>query len=312
MVAAIRPPEALIPRRNGTISFNAASPPVFNPNATITPTYPDTGRNNNQGLEALTASRDGKYLYTMLQSSTIQEGGKNTSTRYNTRLLKYKLKKGGADLEAEYIVQLPVLKTGWIAAQSEIKYISKNQFLVLSRDGAAGHGQKDSESIYRNADIIDISKATNIKNEKYDAVDGAVANTKGELNKDIKPAEYCPWLSYNNNTQLNRFGLHNGGPQDARLLNEKWESLALVPVAKKFRTKGEGKEHYLITFSDNDFITQNGNFSLFPSQMQFSDKATLGYYNGGKNKYSDASGFNLDTQILVFKVRLPKGAKPSF
>ena len=46
--------------------------------------------------------------------------------------------------------------------------------------------------------------------------------------------------------------------------------------------------------------------------MQFSDKATLGYYNGGKNKYSDASGFNLDTQILVFKVRLPKGAKPSF
>lgn len=35
-----------------------------------------------------------------------------------------------------------------------------------------------------------------------------------------------------------------------------------------------------------------------------------GYINSGKNKYSDASGFNVDTQVLVFKVRLPKGAKP--
>lgn len=36
----------------------------------------------------------------------------------------------------------------------------------------------------------------------------------------------------------------------------------------------------------------------------------LGYINSGRNKYADASGFNLDTQVLVFKVRLPKGAKP--
>jgi hypothetical protein len=35
-----------------------------------------------------------------------------------------------------------------------------------------------------------------------------------------------------------------------------------------------------------------------------------GYINSGKNKYSDASGFNLDNQVLVFKVRLPKGSDP--
>jgi hypothetical protein len=196
----------------------------------------------------------------MLQSSTIQEGGKKSSNRRNTRLLQYKLKNNEAELEAEYVVQLPILASGKVAGQSEIHYISDTQFLVLARDGGAGHGQVESESKYRNADVIDISKATNIKGKKNDAFDGAIASSKGVLNSDVTPAVYCPWLSYNNNTQLNRFGVHNGGAQDAGLLNEKWESFALAPVDGKFATKGkgEGDEYYLISFSDDDFITQNG------------------------------------------------------
>lgn len=51
-------------------------------------------------------------------------------------------------------------------------------------------------------------------------------------------------------------------------------------------------EYYLFTLSDDDFITQNG------------------YINYGKLQYKDASGYNLDNQILVFKVSLPKGSKP--
>jgi hypothetical protein len=35
-----------------------------------------------------------------------------------------------------------------------------------------------------------------------------------------------------------------------------------------------------------------------------------GYINFGKQQYQDASGFDLDSQVLVFKVQLPKGAKP--
>jgi hypothetical protein len=61
---------------------------------------------------------------------------------------------------------------------------------------------------------------------------------------------------------------------------------------KEKREKGDGKDYYLISVSDNDFITQDG------------------YINFGKQKYKDASGFDLDTQVLVFKVTLPKGAKP--
>lgn len=167
------------------------------------------------------------------------------------------------EYEAEYVVQLPVVaSTGKTAGQSEIHYISEDQFLVLARDSGAGHGQDESLSLYRNADVIDISKATNIKGKEYDSFKGAVASRKGELIAGIKPATYCPWLSYNNNAQLGRFGAHNGGAQDAGLLNEKWESFALAPVDNKFETKGDGEEFYLISFSDNDFITQNGKYTL--------------------------------------------------
>jgi hypothetical protein len=268
MIQAIRTPDAFIPIRNGTESFGAASPPIYDPNFKIKPENPSQGRGNNQGLEALTRSPDGKYLYTMLQSATIQDGGSSNSKRRNTRLLAYRVRDKGVELEAEYAVQLPVLSTGRVASQSEIYYISKSQFLVLARDSGAGRGQDKSESIYRNADVIDISSATNIVG-KYDGFNGSIASRDGVLRAEIKPAEYCPWLSYNVNPQLNRFGVRNGGSQEPALLNEKWESFALLEAddddgdddkkdKKKDKKKDGDKDYYLISFSDNDFITQDG------------------------------------------------------
>jgi hypothetical protein len=202
----------------------------------------------------------------MLQSATIQDGGAKATTRQNTRLLVYRTGDRRPTLEAEYVVQLPKLPSGRTLGQSEMHYISPTQFLVLARDSGAGHGQSSSNSLYRNADIIDVSSATNIAG-KADALGGAIASEKGVLKRGIVPATYCKWLSYNVNAQLNRFGVHNGGKQDAGLLNEKWESFALAPVAKAFTTQlpGQGKEYYLISFSDNDFITQNGKSEANPS-----------------------------------------------
>lgn len=101
----------------------------------------------------------------------------------------------------------------------------------------------------------------------------------------ITPAEFCPYIDYNINSELNKFKtangdvVHNGAPINLGLLNEKWEALALVPVnpGGKGKEKGKGKgkgcdvnedEYYLITLSDNDFITNNGTFShaLFKCQ----------------------------------------------
>ncbi|KAK5109105.1 hypothetical protein LTR62_007562 [Meristemomyces frigidus] len=49
---------------------------------------------------------------------------------------------------------------------------------------------------------------------------------------------------------------------------------------------------YLFTITDDDLITQNG------------------YLNFGRYQYKDASGFSLDNQTLVFKVKLPRGNQP--
>ena len=265
MIKAIRSPDALVPRRNGTDNFSADSPPIYDPDFEITPEDPTSGRGNNQGLEALTASPDGKYLYTMLQSSTIQDGGSSSKKRRNTRLLKYRVKNDKTTLEAEYVVQLPVLPTGRVASQSEMHYISETQFLVLARDSDAGQGAENTESVYRNADVIDISDATNVAGTDADAFGGQIASEDGKLKSGIVPATYCAWLSYNNNDELAKFGLHNGGEQDSSLLNEKWESFAMLPVDKDDKIgrsdrqdEDEGKQYYLVSFSDNDFITQNG------------------------------------------------------
>lgn len=85
----------------------------------------------------------------------------------------------------------------------------------------------------------------------------------------ITPATLCPYIDYNINAELNKFKtaegdvVHNGAPVDLGLLNEKWEALALVPVnpgGKSKNCQGTEDEYYLITLSDNDFITNNGMF----------------------------------------------------
>lgn len=172
-------------------------------------------------------------------------------------MLSYNIAGSTPVLEAEYIVPLPnypsAKKTKY-AASSDFHYVSDTQFLILSRDSNAGRGQANSTSVYRHVDVIDISKATNIMTA-YDSFNSTVApggvfsNSSG-----IVPVAYCSWLDYNVNSQLERFYLHNGGAQDNGLLNEKWESLALVPQVPGV----DNGEYFLFSMSDNDFITQNG------------------------------------------------------
>ena len=176
-----------------------------------------------------------------------------------------------------------------VAAQSELFHIQNGQFFVLARDGGFGHGQDESLSNYRQIDIFDINSATDIKGNTYDCANCSVASVKGVLKPGITPATYCPFIDMNLNSQLNRFGAHNGGDQDANLLNEKWESIGIVPVDGLI---GDDDEWFVFSLSDNDFITQDG------------------YMNGGAFPYSDESGFNLDNQALVFKIKLPDHSRP--
>ncbi|KAL8772252.1 MAG: hypothetical protein Q9209_002464 [Squamulea sp. 1 TL-2023] len=298
LLTAIQPPPAFLPTRNGTISFSANSPPVYDPDRTVTPSNPQSGRSNNQGLEGLTASPNGRTLYALTQSALIQDGGPDNPFRRQARLLQYDISNSRQPrLKKEFVVTLPLYtdptsqKTPRkVAAQSAIHYLTPTQFLILSRDSGFGGGQDNSESQYRHIDIFDISSATNIASPVYNSANSSIASSKGELKPGITAATYCSFIDFNVNSELNKFGLHNGGAQDAGLLNEKWESIAVVPVDGK---KGKDGEYFVFSVSDNDFITQDG------------------YLNGGKYRYKDESGFDLNNQALVFRVKLPKGVDPS-
>ncbi|KAK0702362.1 esterase-like activity of phytase-domain-containing protein [Lasiosphaeris hirsuta] len=301
MVEAIRPPDAILPLRVGKPSFSSDTPPIFSPDQHPAPINPTQGRQNNQGFEGLTASPDGKWLYVLLQSAGRREGGSNAATRRYARFLRYSTSASGkktiVKYDAEYVVPLPVFvdaagKTK-VAAQSEIHFVSDSQFLILPRDSSVGACTADPTSVYRHVDVIDISKATNVKGSLHDAFNTTIANSDGIINVDIVPATLCSFIDYNINAQLGRFGLHNGPPATSGLLNEKWESLALVPVnGDGDDEKDKNDEYFLFTISDNDFITQNG------------------FINFGKVPYKDASGCDLDQQALVFKITLPPNSKP--
>lgn len=88
MLTAIRPPDAIVPFRNGTESFSAASPPHYidDGNGPLpNPEHPDTGRENNHGFEGLTVSEDGQSLWVLLQAATVQEGVSSQSLGMNRR-----------------------------------------------------------------------------------------------------------------------------------------------------------------------------------------------------------------------------------
>ncbi|KAK4448727.1 esterase-like activity of phytase-domain-containing protein [Podospora aff. communis PSN243] len=316
MVAAIRPPDALIPIRGNQTSFNSNTAPIYDRERIPKPADPDHGRQNNQGFEGLTISPDGKTLWVMLQSAARQEGGASSSKRRMTRFLKYGLKKkrgGEVDTvyEAEYVVPLPTFLNAdnatRVAAQSEIHYVSDTQFLVLARDSSTGRGQKDPLSGFRQVVVADISAATDIKGPRFDDVQngnitaGGISSPSDALVPGITSAKVCPFIDFNINAELGRFKtangdmIHNGAPVDLGLLNEKWEALALLPVNNdQGRDCDEKDEYYLIALSDNDFITNDG------------------YANFGKVRFKDdtATVPFLDSQALVFKVTLPKGSKP--
>ena len=270
MQYAIQPPQAYLPRRNGTVSFSADSPPLYNPDAVPEPVDTESGRNNNQGLEGLTVSADGRMLYALMQSALDQEGGPGKSSRRPARLLVYEI--GGRGREpvfvGEHVVLLPTYldytkdpaKAVRVAGQSEIHQLRTGDFLVLSRDSGFGRGQEETRSVYRHADVFSLKGSpvvTDLKGKNYDDAMGAIASPEGVLFDGIVPVEYCPFLDYNVNSELGKFRLHNGGPVDEFLLNEKWESLSVVPVNSSHSGAGE-KEYFLFSFSDNDFITQDG------------------------------------------------------
>jgi len=282
MLSAIRPPEAFIPKRDGHDSFSSDNPgPGESP---VKPADPETGRQNNQGFEGMSLTPDGKYLVAVLQSATRQDGGDTPETRQNTRMLVYDIAdRDHAKLVHEYVVPLPIFTDAKgkrrVAAQSELLALGDTRFLLICRDVGNGYGLEGSTSRYRRIELVDIAQATDIAGTKYDGV--VPVAPSGNLVGGIAPAVLTTFIDMNDNSQLNRFGLHNGEPNDRNDLYEKWEGMALLPALDPQNPR----DFFLFVSDDNDFITQNG-------------------YQAGA-AYKDPSGADVDTMILVYRVTLP-------
>ncbi|RWO46826.1 MAG: hypothetical protein EOS12_11140 [Mesorhizobium sp.] len=287
LLSATQPPPALVPMRHGTPNFASDNP---GPGAAEPdPKDPDTGRQNNQGLEGMAMTPDGKFLIAVLQSAARQDGGDSGSTRQNTRALVYDASDlAHLKLAHEYVVPLPVFKDAKgktkAAAQSEIVALSDKTFLMLARDSGNGQGLKGDASLYRQVNVVDLSTATDIAGGAFDAADKPVA-PKGIVDPSVTPAKLTPFIDINDSAELGRFGLHNGAPNDQDNLSEKWEAMSVVSVLDAKLPD----DYFLFVANDNDFLAQDG------------------FQVGAPYKAED--GANVDTMFLVYQVTLPGLAK---
>ena len=282
LLSATPPPAALLPMRKGKVDFASNNP---GPGAAAPdPEDPESGRQNNQGLEGMSLTPDGRFLIAVLQSAPRQDGGDSGATRHNTRALVY----DAADpaqlkLVQEYVVPLPTFTDAKgkkkVAAQSEIVALSSTAFLMLARDSGNGFGLKDDTSLYRVINVVDLSGATDIAGSDFDK-DKAVA-PKGELDASVKPATLTPLIDINDKADLARFGLHNGAPNDRNNLSEKWEAMSVASVLDPALPD----DYFLFVSNDNDFLTQDG------------------FQVGAASKAED--GADVDTTLLVYQVTLP-------
>jgi hypothetical protein len=287
LLAAIRPPEAFLPKRKGKDHFASNNP---GPGAQAPdPPDPETGRANNQGFEGLTLTPpDGKFLVVALQSATRQDGGASPATRRYSRLLYYDVAdRERPRLVREYVVPLPLFESAdgerRVAAQSELLALDETFFLLLCRDSGNGYGTGGATSRYRSINLLDTSRATNIAGSRYDGTVPVAPN--GKLVDGVVPATLTRYIDINETAQLQKFGLHNGEPNDRNNLSEKWEGMVLAPALDP----ANPNDYFLFVTNDNDFITQNG-------------------YQAGTS-YKDASGLEVDTMILVYRITLPEQLK---
>lgn len=284
LMSATQPPAALVPMRKGAPNFSSDNP---GPGAADSdPKDPETGRQNNQGLEGMAMTPDGKFLIAVLQSAPRQDGGDSPSTRQNTRALVYDASDlAHLKLAHEYVVPLPVFKDAKgktkVAAQSEIVALSDTSFLMLARDSGNGQGLKKGDaSLYRQINIVDLSGATDIAGGAFDAADKPVA-PKGVLDPSVTPAKLTPFIDINDAGELGRFGLHNGGAKDHNELSEKWEAMSVASILDPKLPD----DYFLFVGNDNDFLAQDG------------------FQVGAPYKADD--GADVDTMLLVYRVTLP-------
>jgi len=300
---------AILPRVGGVVNFTTADAVAG-----------QTGRRLNQGLEGLTITPDGKTLWVMLQSATLQDSTlSNDALRNTTRLVGYDISGATPTAPiAHYVMELPVFNRGntngtvtagsasnRTAAQSEILALNGTQFLVLSRDGnglgndsTAATGNDGRPPVFKSVMLIDTAGATNIAGTVRETTPGGVVTSApGVLDVSIVPVQQVQLVNLINTTELTRFGLNltTGAGTNLTTLSEKWEAMGLLPTLEEDKPQ----DVFLFVGNDNDFLTTNGNING-------------GVTNGTTTINSYNSGFVNDNQFMVYRLTLPTFVDPLY
>jgi hypothetical protein len=310
LIGYIPATSAMTPRVGGIVNFTTADPVAG-----------QTGRRLNQGLEGLAIAPDGKTLWTLLQSATLQDSTLgNDALRNTTRLIGYDISGGATPTApiAEFVMELPVFNRGntngtvtagqapnRTAAQSELLAINSTQFLVLSRDGnglgndpTAVTGNDGRPPVYKSVLLIDTAGATNINGtSRQTAADGRVTTAPGVIDPAITPVRQIQLVNLINQTELTRFGMNlsTGAGTNPTTIGEKWEAMGLLPTLEE----SNPQDVFLFVGNDNDFQTTNGQING-------------GMTNGTTTLTSYNSGFVNDNMFMVYRLTLPTYVDPLF
>jgi uncharacterized protein YhjY with autotransporter beta-barrel domain len=264
MLGLITPPQALLPQFTGASGYSG-----FTTAAGAIATGVQTGgRRDNQGMEAVDLTPDGRYLMTLLQSATRQDNpSDNNQGRLFTRLSVYDVSNSPtpASPVGHYLVELPTFDrdgTGGsadrTAAQSEIVALSPTSFLVLSRDGNGnGSGDNNRPLVFKTVSFVTLTGATNLAGTPYATGYTPAANGIAGAVAGITAAQVTPFVNLLNPTQLARFGIDmnvgaegSANPVSVNSLGEKWEALSIVPVLDPTAPD----DYFLLVGNDNDFL----------------------------------------------------------
>jgi hypothetical protein len=289
MVGVIPTVPAIMPRTNGKIDFNSVRPG-------------DSGRRNNQGLEALAITPDGNRLITILQSATVQDSdGTAQQTRNVTRILVYDISRQATPREpnGHFVLELPVYTDAGdgnpanrTAAQSEMVALSDHQFLVLARD-SIGRGATASPSktpVVKSVLVVDTAGATNLAGTRFETSTEPVAR-KGHVVAGITPVRAAELVDVLNPVQLRRLGMNlDMLPSTPTTLSEKQEAMGLVPALDPKAPD----DYFLLIGNDNDFEAKDG----LVDGVHF-DASLSGAHGTGNN----------DNVVLVYRLTLPAGPR---
>jgi hypothetical protein len=335
MQGVITPVQALIPK------FSSLTYTGFTTESAAIATGVQTGgRRDNQGMEAVDITPDGKFLVSMLQSATRQDTIDNLDfNRSYTRLFVYDITKSGtpASPVGHYLVELPTVSTKGIgaaanktAAQSEIVALSSTTFMVLTRDGngngagnagpkatSTGVGYADNPLVFKSIALVSTANATNLAGTIYETgYTPTVTGTAGTLAPiaGIVAATTTDFVNLLNANQLARFGLNMNTVSTLGAA-----ALAITPgvavtpqnvnsLSEKWEAlsvvpcldAANPNDYFMLVGNDNDFITSTGTM--------------LGQSYNGVVTPASGSGSSETVEnknrILVYRVTLPGYVDP--